>query len=40
MWTACIYWMVSIAAVTFGSVALAYLLRKDRSLDDGPRSAL
>lgn len=36
VWTACIYWMVSVAAVTSGSVVLAYLVRKDRS-EDGDR---
>lgn len=36
VWTACIYWMVSVAAVTAGSVVLAYLVRKDRS-EDGDR---
>ena len=40
VWTACIYWIVSVAAVTFGSVTLAYLISKDHPRDDGPRSAL
>ena len=40
VWTACIYWLVSVAAVTFGSVTLAYLVSKGRPTDDGPHSAL
>lgn len=38
MWTACIYWMMSVAAVTSGSVVLAHLVRKDHSTGDGPHS--
>ena len=39
VWTACVYWMVSVAAVTSGSVVLAYLVRKDRSEDGNRRGA-
>lgn len=36
VWTACAYWMASVAAVTSGSVVVTYLVRKDRS-EDGDR---